>query len=172
MFFESWENLYRVLAVGVLAYIGLVLLLRISGNRTLSKMNSFDLVVTVAFGSTLSSLLISKDVSLAQGLVAIALLVFLQYGITWLSVRSRFISQAVKTQPTLIVREGRFLHDAMKKVRVTEDEVRSALRQNGLGGLEQAAAIVLDTDGKLSVISIDKRGSLDALQGVANIEGQ
>lgn len=170
MFFESWDNLGRVLAVGVLAYIGLILLLRLSGNRTLSKMNSFDLVVTVAFGSTLSSLLISKDVTLAQGLVAIALLVFLQYAITWLSVRSGFISQAVKTRPTLIVRDGRFLPAAMKKVRVTEDEVRGALREKGLGGMEQVAAVVLDTDGKLSVISMAKRGSLDALQGVACID--
>jgi len=172
MFFESWDNLGRVLAVGVLAYAGLIVLLRISGNRTLSKMNSFDLVVTVAFGSTLSSLLISKNVSLAQGLVAIALLVFLQYAITWMSVRSRFVSEVVKTSPTLIVHEGRFLHAAMKKVRVTEDEVRGALRQNGLGGLEQAAAVVLDTDGKLSVISVDKRGSLDVLKDVARIDEQ
>jgi uncharacterized membrane protein YcaP (DUF421 family) len=65
MFFDSWSDLAHVPAVGTLAYVGLIILLRASGNRTLSKMNSFDLVVTVAFGSTLSTILVNKDVSLA-----------------------------------------------------------------------------------------------------------
>lgn len=167
MFFESLDNLVRVLLVGVLAYIGLVFLLRISGNRTLSKMNSFDLVITVAFGSTLSSVLVSKSVSLAQGITAIALLVLLQFVITWLSVRSATVSRIVKTQPTLVVRDGHYLHDAMKAVRITEDEIRSALRKQGMGSISQTAAVVLDTDGSLSVISVDRRGSLDTLQGVS-----
>ena len=55
MFFDSWAGLGRVLVVGVLAYSALVLLLRISGKRTLTKMNAFDLVVTVALGSTLAT---------------------------------------------------------------------------------------------------------------------
>ena len=50
MFFESWSSLGRILAVGALAYMALVLLLRISGKRTLTKLNAFDLVVTVALG--------------------------------------------------------------------------------------------------------------------------
>ena len=48
MFFSSWQGLLRVLVVGALAYLLLVVLLRVSGKRTLAKMNAFDLVVTVA----------------------------------------------------------------------------------------------------------------------------
>src|SRR5690606_23219959 len=81
VFFDSWSGLVRVLVVGTLAYAGLVLLLRITGKRTLSKMNAFDLVVTVALGSTLATVLLSKDVALAEGLLALALLSFLQCGV-------------------------------------------------------------------------------------------
>jgi uncharacterized membrane protein YcaP (DUF421 family) len=63
MFFDSWDGLLRVVVVGILAYTGLVLLLRISGKRTLSKMNAFDFVVTVALGSTLATILLSSDVA-------------------------------------------------------------------------------------------------------------
>lgn len=84
MFFDGWDSLVRVALIGSLGYAGAVILLRISGNRTLSKMNSFDLVVTIAFGSTLSAILVSRNVSLAAGLTAIALLVLLQFIITWL----------------------------------------------------------------------------------------
>ena len=81
MFFDSWTGLGRVLLVGTLAYVALVLLLRISGKRTLTKLNAFDLVVTVALGSTLATVLLSKSVALAEGVVALALLVSLQYAI-------------------------------------------------------------------------------------------
>ena len=67
MFFDGWAGLLRVLVVGALAYAALVLLLRVSGKRTLSKMNAFDLVVTVALGSTLATVLPSRDVALAEG---------------------------------------------------------------------------------------------------------
>lgn len=67
MLFSGWLSLGRMVVVGLLAYICLILLLRISGKRTLAKMNAFDLVVTVALGSTLSAVAMSKDVALAEG---------------------------------------------------------------------------------------------------------
>ena len=48
MWFDSWYELGRVLAVGASAYLTVVLVLRLSGKRTLAKLNAFDLVVTVA----------------------------------------------------------------------------------------------------------------------------
>ncbi len=166
MFFSSWDNLFRTIVIGTIAYAGLVVLLRISGNRTLSKMNSFDLVVTVAFGSTLSTVLINKSVSLVQGLTAIALLVCLQFIITWLSVRSTLVSNIIKTRPTMVLENGRFLREGMVAVRVTEDEIRAAVRQHGWGGIDQVAAVVMEADGSLSVISKQQQGCLDALEGV------
>lgn len=168
MFFSGWDSITRVLIVGVLAYAGLVLILRMSGNRTLSKMNAFDLVVTVAFGSTLSTILVNENVSLATGLAAVALLVVMQLVITWTSVRSRFVSRAVKTAPALLVRDGRFLEDAMKRARVTSAEVRSAVRRHGIGAMEQVAAVVLESDGSLSVIAAQQAGTLSACQDVTD----
>lgn len=162
MFFDSWGNIYRVIVVGLFAYAGLVLLLRISGNRTLSKMNSFDLVVTVAFGSTLSTILVNKNVSLAVGLTALALLVVLQLVITWCSVRSPFINDIVKTRPTVLALDGQLRHDALKRVRVTGDEVMAAVRQQGQGSLDNIDAVILETDGSLSVIPANQAGNRSA----------
>jgi uncharacterized membrane protein YcaP (DUF421 family) len=76
MLFDDWAALGRVLLVGTAAYVSLVAILRISGKRTLTKFNAFDFVVTVALGSTLATVLLSKSTSLAEGIVALALLVF------------------------------------------------------------------------------------------------
>lgn len=170
MFFDNWHGLLRVLIVGVLAYASVVALLRATGNRTLSKMNSFDLIVTVALGSTLSSILISSEVALLEGVLALAALILFQFAITWLSVRSRTVSKLVKTSPTLLLQDGVFREEAMRSVRVTQDEVRSAVRQQGLGGLEDVGAVIMETDGSLAVISRQRLGTASALAGIPGAE--
>lgn len=127
MFFDSWAGLVRVPVVGVLAYAALVLL-RVSGKRTLTKMNAFDLVVTVALGSTLATVLLSKSVALAEGVLALALLILLQYAIIWASVRSPRFQAIIKVQPTLFVYRDEFLPGALKHQRVTREEVMAVLR--------------------------------------------
>ena len=72
MWFHSWESIGRTVISGVVTYGALIMFLRVSGKRTLAKLNAFDLVVTVALGSTLSTVLLSKEVPLSEGLLAIA----------------------------------------------------------------------------------------------------
>lgn len=151
-FFNGWQGLARVAVVGVCAYLALLILLRVSGKRTLSKMNAFDLVVTVALGSTLATILLSKDVALAEGILALGLLIFSQYVITWLSVRSKIVSRMVKSEPRLLYHDGEFLDGAMMRDRVNEEEVMQAIRNQGIGRREQVESVVLETDGSFSVI--------------------
>lgn len=166
MFFDSWIGLGRTALVGTLAYLGLVFMLRISGKRTLAKMNSFDLVVTVALGSTLSSILLSQDVPLAEGLTAFAVLIVMQFVITWLSVRSSFIRQAVRSEPGLLFFRGQFLEDAMRSERVTRSELLQAIRSQGTLSLENVEAVVMETDGTMAIVS---RGDADAPSSLQNI---
>lgn len=152
MFFANWADIVRVLVVGTLAYAGLVLLLRISGKRTLSKMNAFDLVVTVALGSSLASTLLSKEVALATGIVAFVTLVALQFIVAWLSSRIPAVSRLVKAEPALLFYDGCYLQKVLKSERVTEGEVLSAIRAQGIASLQEVLAVVLETDGTFTVV--------------------
>jgi len=152
MLFDSWAGLGRVLLVGTLAYAALVLLLRISGKRTLTKLNAFDLVVTVALGSTLATVLLSKSVALAEGVLALGLLISLQYAIAWLSVRSPRFQGLIKAEPTLLLHRGRFLEGAMRAQRITREEILAAARSSGAADLGAIAAVVLETDGSISIV--------------------
>lgn len=156
MFFESWLGLLRVALIGAAAYAALVLLLRISGKRTLGKMNAFDLVVTVALGSAFATVVLDKSVPLAEGVLAFALLIALQFAITWLSVRSPWVRSLVKSEPTLLVKDGTYLENAMRRQRVTQAEIEAALRDHGLAGIGQAESVVLETDGSLTVVPAGK----------------
>ena len=158
LFYNRWEDLARTLIVGVLGYVFLVGCLRWSGKRTLSKMNAFDLIVTVSLGSVLASLLLSKSVALAEGVVALSLLVGLQFAVTWTSVRVRWVRRFVTGEPLLLLDQGEFLPEALLHARVTEDEVCAAVRAAGIGPLNQVAAVVLETDGSFSVIQQSDQG--------------
>lgn len=157
MFFDSWEVLLRTLVVGGLAWLALVLMLRISGKRTLAKLNSFDLVVTVALGSTLATILLSRDVALAEGAVAFLVLIGMQFAVAWLSVRSRTVRRLARSEPRLLLFRGEFLETAMNDERVTRSEVLQAIRSNGSQLADNVEGVVLETDGTLSVIPRDRQ---------------
>lgn len=152
MFFNSWDAVWRTLVVGFFAYAALVLILRISGKRTLSKMNAFDLIVTVALGSTLATILLNKNVALAEGISAFFILIALQYLVAWLSIRSDGFKKLIKSDPKLIFYQGRYLTENIKKERVLEVEILQAARSSGINSMEQVEAVVLETDGSISVI--------------------
>lgn len=153
MFFSDWSSVFRVAAVGVPAYLSLIVLLRLAGKRTLSKFNAFDFIVTVAFGSSLSSALLNKDLALSEVVATFALLVALQFGITWSSVRSGTVAGWVKAEPRLLYHRGAFLRDAMRRERVTQTEVEAAVRDRGHASFEHVDSVVLETDGSISVVS-------------------
>lgn len=163
MFFDSWYGLLRVAIVGVLAYAGLIAILRISGKRTLAKMNAFDLVVTVALSSTLASIILSKDVALFEGVLAVCLLALLQFAIAWGSVRWRWVEKVAKSTPRRLLCDGIIDDAALRAERVTREEVLAAIRSAGFGGLEEIAAVVLETDGSFSVVSRTQLASGSAL---------
>lgn len=143
VFFDSWNELLRVLVMTELASPILVAAVRASGKRTLSKMNAFDLVVTVALGSTPATILLNRQVALWEGALALVSLVVLQFVTAWAPVRFRSVRRLVKSEPALLLYEGRMLHEAMRRQRVAPDEVRQAIRAQGAGALERVHAVVL-----------------------------
>ena len=167
MFFDGWDDLVRVLVVGVLSYAGIVVLLRATGKRTLSKMTAFDFIVTVALGSILASLLLNEDVTLSEGLLAIAVLCVLQYAVTWLSLRSEWFQSLVKARPAVLLSRGERLPEAMRRERVTEEEILAALRAHGMAGPEEAAAVILETDGSLTALPTRKGAEYVAMRNVS-----
>ncbi|MBU8546925.1 DUF421 domain-containing protein [Roseomonas sp. ROY-5-3] len=152
MFFQNWEGIARTVTVGILAYVTLILFLRISGKRTLAKLNAFDLVVTVALGSTLSAILLQESVALAEGMVALGLLILMQFLVTYVSVRRAGFAKLVRSEPALLARDGAFCDATMRRERITRDEALSAIRASGGRGIEDVSSLILESDGTLSAV--------------------
>ena len=171
MFFDTWHDLLRMAVVGTLAYAGLILCLRTSGKRTLSRMNAFDFVVTVAFGSTFASAILSSSVSIVEAFAAFALLCGLQYAVAELSIRSERFQGLIKAQPTLLFYRGAFLEPAMRTERVTKAEILAAIRGTGLARPSDVDAVVLETNGSFSVVSGAGGQDVASLEYVRGVDG-
>ncbi len=172
IFFDSWESIVRIAINTTLGYAAIVFILRVSGKRTLAKMNAFDFVVTVALGSSLATVALSKDVTLLDGVVAFILFISLQYCLTWLSVRIKAVKEIITSEPVLLLYKGEMLRDIMKKERVTEEELNIAIRENGLTDLDDIHSIVLETTGTMSVISERNARTADAMEGIKEYPGK
>lgn len=166
IFFDNWDSLVRTFYLTILGYFAMIILLRSSGKRTLSKMNAFDFVITIALGSTLATLSLNKDVTLSDGIVAFSVLILLQYLLTWLSVRYKVVKNIITSNPALIFYEGEFLEQEMKKNRITKDEVYSAGRQKGMANLDNVYMIILETIGDITIIEKMEQGRLNTTSNV------
>ena len=166
MFFDNWSQILKILLTGTLAYLAIILILRFSGKRTLSQMNAFDFIITVALGSTLATAMLSKDTPLVEGLTGLTLLVLLQFLVSWSYVRLPFFARLIKSEPRLLFYQGEFKDKALKEERIEQEELLQAARNQGILSLDQIAAIVLETNGKFSIIKSSDQQAHSTLQNV------
>jgi uncharacterized membrane protein YcaP (DUF421 family) len=155
IFFDSWDSIIRTAIISVVAYVGLVLMLRVAGNRPLTQLNAFDFIVNVAIGSTLATAMLNKDVVLADGLLTFAMLIGLQLIISYISRKSPKFNEVIKTRSVLLFYNGEFLDDEIKKHLLAKEELLQAIRSQGISSLDQVKAVILETNGKFSVLKND-----------------
>lgn len=165
-FFNGWEGVFRVAISTICAYILVIIMLRVSGKRTLAKMNAFDFIVTIALGSILGSIILNKTTPITEGLTAIAILILLQYFITFISVRSNFFKQIISSSPTLLFYDGKILNAALKQQRVSRGEINKSIREAGYSSFEKIFAIILESTGDITVISKQTQSSKEAMSDI------
>jgi uncharacterized membrane protein YcaP (DUF421 family) len=140
-------------AVGV--YAALIGLTRLVGLRSFSKMSSYDFAITVAFGSVLASTVLSGEPPLLQSIIALAALFAIQYVVSLLRTHSGTVAAAVDNGPMLIMVGPDILHDNLRAVRMTEDDLYAKLREANVTRWDQVRAVVMESTGDVSVLHAD-----------------
>lgn len=133
-------------------YITLIVLTRLGGLRSFSKMSSFDFAITVAIGSVIASTILTKNPPLFQAMIALGVLYALQLTVASLRGRSKMLSNLVDNQPMLLMNGTTYLEDNMRKARVTHDDLRAKLREANVTQLSQVKAVVMEATGDVSVL--------------------
>lgn len=160
IFFDGWESIVRILISAPVLYLAVVCYIRVLGKRSISKMNNFDWIVTVAIGSMVASGIVLEGVPLLPALVGIFLLLGIQYALTSSMQRFPKLQKVFKSSPTLLYYQGEFLHENMRSERVLESEIYAAIREAGCHTVEDIEAVILETDAKLTVLSSQETDDL------------
>ncbi len=133
-------------------YLFLVVGLRLLGERELGQMSVYDLVLVVVIANSVQNAMVGQDTTLLGGLVAALTLPLMNRGFTWLLIRHPEIRHWMVGEPVLIVRDGHLLGGIMNREGVTRDHVLAAMREHGIGRLEDVQMAVLEVDGAISIV--------------------
>lgn len=174
LFFKDWESILRTLIMSLLAYVSIIILIRLGGKRTLSQMNAYDFIVTIALGSVLASITTNSNLSLLEGLTVLIVFIFMQMLITWLLKRFKGFDKIITNDPTILLYKGRLLENNLKQQRITVEELRSEARKKGHSNLAELDIIVLETTGEISIIKgLNKPAEvMKGVKGFSALEGQ
>lgn len=159
-FEASWTSLIAICISALGIYVAVILFTRIAGKRSFSKMSSFDFAMTVAVGSIIASTILSKSISLLQGVVGLAIVYVLQISAAILR-RFKFFQKALDNTPLLLMEGETILDHNLKKARVTESDLRSKLREANVTRLSQVKAVIFETTGDISVLHSDDNTNLE-----------
>ncbi|MDB5963706.1 MAG: hypothetical protein JWQ72_206 [Polaromonas sp.] len=143
-----WELVSRA----ALVYLALLLMMRVSGKRTVGQFTPFDLLVVMLLSESVSNSLSGGDDSLAGGLLLAATLIAMNVSMAFLTSRSRSLQKHIEGEAVLIGRNGVIFHDVLKKQRVPYSDVERALRENDCA-LDQMKCAFLEADGDISILS-------------------
>ncbi|MEM1344836.1 MAG: YetF domain-containing protein [Pseudomonadota bacterium] len=165
-FYDGHTTLIPIALSACAVYIASVVLLRATGKRTLAQFNVLDLIFTIALGSLIATTVLTGAISVIEGLAGLATLVVMQRLTALAAQRIRWLRDLVKSDPRALVIDGCFRHEVMAQEGVTEAEVRSAVRLAGFAEIATVGAVVLEPDGRLSVLKEGRGSALEAVEGV------
>ncbi|MFJ4156643.1 DUF421 domain-containing protein [Pseudomonas sp. NPDC089752] len=134
-------------------YVALMLLFRIAGRRSLADLTTFDFVLLLIIGEATQQALLGDDFSFTNAMLVIATLIALDVGLSLAKLNSRRLARLLDGHATVVVENGKFLHQRMRRARLTEDDILESARDSqGIEHIEQIKFAIVERNGKISVI--------------------
>lgn len=141
----------RVVVSSVIFYVGIILLLRIFGQRTLSSLSSFDLAAVIAIGAIVGRAILGDTPTLLAGVLGLSTMLILQ-ALSGYSRRFGAIARIVNSPAVVLMAGPEILNDNLAKTHVDHDELIAKLRSAGIRNFSEVACVVLESTGQISII--------------------
>jgi len=145
------QELLMTAARAFAVYVLMLVVIRALGKRTVGNFSAFDLLVALMLGEVVDEI-IYGDVRFEQGTIAIVTLAALTYGDSWMAFKSRLLQRWLEGTPTVVVRDGEYEPDGMRRERMSEHDVLAMLRHEGIQDMREVHLAVVETDGQVSVL--------------------
>ena len=173
---ELWGHLgitptaaLAVVCATVLLYLSFIVLIRVLGQRVLSSLSTFDLLVVIVLGAVIGRASLGYTPTLAAGLLCLVTLVVLE-GVIGQLRSGPLWGRWITSRPLLLMAGPTVLSEELSRSHVTESELRSALRQAGVRNDAEVAAVILEPTGRMSVLRRGVAVDRSMLAGVRGAE--
>jgi uncharacterized membrane protein YcaP (DUF421 family) len=148
---NGWSIVLRTLIV----YAALLAGLRLAGKREIGQITPFDLVVILLIANAVQNAMVGPDTSVTGGLIAAGVLIVANYGVAQARERLPWLQRAVEGTPTLLINDGKFVSEHLRREGLEEDEVLMAIREHGVSDVKDVRMAVLEVDGSISIVPAD-----------------
>lgn len=145
---SGWSILLRTAIV----YLALLFGLRLAGKRGLGQMTPFDLVVILLIANAVQNAMVGPDTSVAGGLIAAGVLITINYAVANARERLPWLRGAVEGSPTLLISDGAFVAENLRREGIDSQEVMMAIREHGVADISDVRLAILETDGTVSIV--------------------
>ncbi len=164
MFFQGWPTITNTIILSVLIYISIIIIVRVSGKRSLASFNAFDFLITVTIGSISASTMLSSQTKFFDGIAAIVTLIILQFIVATITAHSKTFRKIIKAEPTLLYFKGEYLTDNLRKMRISKDDVQQEVRIGAGKTIENIDAVILEANGKLSIVTSESKDDMAQME--------
>ena len=148
-------NGWSIVGRTAIVYLALLVGLRLAGKRELGQMTPFDLVVILLVANAVQNAMVGPDTSVTGGLIAAGVLIVGNYGVAEARERLHWLRRAVEGMPTLLINDGQFVPEHLRREGLDEEEVLMAIREHGVADVKDVRIAVLETDGSISIVPAD-----------------
>lgn len=152
--FAYWQFIVR----GAVIYLAVLLLLRLGGKRQIGQMGTGEFVAILLISNAVQNAMNGGDNSITGGLILAAVLIGLSVLVDYLTYRSKACEVLLQGRPTLLIHQGKLLHQNLEKEFLNVHEVKTMLRRQGIHDLAEVREAVLESGGWVSVIKKDELG--------------
>jgi uncharacterized membrane protein YcaP (DUF421 family) len=160
----TWKEALAVLVTAVGMYAAMLLIVRLAGRRIVSAVTAYDLAAGLCLGSIMGRSILGSTPALPAGAMAFAILLGLHCA-TRAVLRRPGLDRLLGAGPVLVMRDGQVLPEALSRTKLTEDDLRAALRRASIGSYVDVGAAVVERTGTISVLR-HGQATADVLAGV------
>ena len=146
----------ELMARAVIVYFAVLLMVRLSGKRTIGQFSPFDVIVLLLVSEAAQGSLTGSEHSVPGGLVVIATLIALNWLVAFATARNRKLESLIEGDPVTLIKNGVKRNDAIKRNNILEGDLAEAMRANQIRHISEVEWAVLEPDGNISFFKREK----------------
>ncbi|MGG1369731.1 DUF421 domain-containing protein [Priestia megaterium] len=145
-------NILELIIRVAISFFVLLILTRVMGRKEISQMTFFNFVSAITIGTLGGALVTDQTLSIGNGLIALLAWSIFTIVIGIITIKSKKTRQIIDGEPVIVIKKGKIMEEALRKVRLDMDSLRASLREKNIFSLIDVEYAIFETDGKLSIM--------------------